>query len=221
MADENNNSQTEELSLDEVVKVVPEELSDEQKTFLQENTDDLTGEQKETFKDVLGTQEEDLNPDEIEPEVRIPSPTKKTEEKSEEDDEVLPEDEEMIGKVVEKKTKDLKEAVSKIQRIENQADVDSFLRVKPEFGKYREVALKYMSHPAYSNVPVHNIMAIVSSGDMQKLGAQKEREAAKKAKDTQSKGNQTRQSGSGEIDWKKASPEEFTAQRAKVLGQQG
>ena len=52
------------------------------------------------------------------------------------------------------------------------------------------------------------------------MGAQKEREAAKKAADTKGGGTPLKKQG-GAIDWGKVSKEEFEAQRTKVMGYGG
>jgi len=225
MVDPENNS-PEELVLDEVVEVAPEELSGEQKTFLQENADNLTDEQKETYKEVLEEKEETpLSLDEIEPETRggKPAPKKKEEkpegEEIDEEDEIAPEDKETIGKVVKKELEPINEALKQVQGIKDQTEVDAFIRVKPEYSKYRDVVLKYMAHPSYANIPVHNIAAIVAAKDLQKMGADKEREAAKRAKETASGGQTQRKVTGGKVDWKTAPKEDFEAQKARVLGQ--
>src|SRR3990167_4590996 len=178
-----------ELVLDDVVQISPDELDDSQKTFLQENADNLTDEQKETFKDILEKKEE-INPD----------------------------DEQVIKKVVEKRIKPVADI---LQRVKDEQEVDAFLRVKHELSKYRDVIIKYVQHPAYANIPVYNIAAMVTTKDLQALGAEKEREAAKKAKDTGGDGGTQRKATSGKTDWAKASKEEFEAQKAIILGQQG
>ena len=104
-----------------------------------------------------------------------------------------------------------------IRDTKDQIEVDSFIRDNPEYSKYRAVALKYMKSSAYGNVPAHNIMAIVASRDLQKLGAEKEREAAEKAKNTGGGGSSFRKPKGGEIDWSKATPEEMAAKRAEIL----
>ena len=167
-----------ELVLDDVVQISPDELDDSQKTFLQENADNLTDEQKETFKDILEKKEEVIKLGEVEPEIRTPA--QKKEEKTEEE-EINPDDEQVIKKVVEKRIKPVADI---LQRVKDEQEVDAFLRVKPELSKYRDVIIKYVQHPAYANIPVYNIAAMVTAKDLQALGAEKEREAAKKAKDT-------------------------------------
>jgi len=214
-----------ELVLEEVVEVAPGELSEEQTTFIKENAEGLTDEQKETFKEVLEAEEEEekeIDLEKVTPESREGEPEPpKPDVKPDEEEDVAPEDEEAIGKVVDKRIEPITKALGEVQKIKDQAEVDSFIRVKPEFEKYRAVALKYMAHPAYKNVPVNNIMSIVAGKDLQKLGAQKERDAKKKADDTKSPGDPVREPGKGKVDWKKAPKADFDAQRQKVLGQQG
>ena len=217
-----------EITLENVVETPIEELKDEQKTFIQEHAEELTDEQKETYKAVLEEKKEEGEPEIPDPETRTPAEIKKAkkgkeeedeDEGEDEDEEITPEDEKTISKIIDKKTSGV---LSKLQKIENQTDVDAFINSKPEFGKYRSAALKYMEHPAYSNIPVHNIMAIVASKDLQKIGAEKERKAAKDAAGTHSPGTTVREPGKGgKVDWSKASKEEVAAKRAEILGQQG
>jgi len=205
-------TETPELNLEEVVEVDPAEVTDDQKAFLESHKDELTLEQAEKF----GIK---LEEEEIEPETRGEKKTEKKEDEDEEDqeeDEISPEDEKAIGKIVDKRVGD---KLASIQKIKDETEVDAFIRAKPEYGKYRSSMLKYMSHDSYKNIPVHNIAAIVSARDLQKIGAQKEREAQRKADETKGGGSTARKPG-GAIDWRTASKEEFEAQKAKVLGQQ-
>lgn len=210
-----------ELNLTEVVEVAPEEVTEEQKTFLEEHKAELTPEQATKFGIEQEKKEEEIKPEEYEPETRTPAEIKKEEEKKgdEDESEVDPEDQKTIGKVVDERMKPVTEALKQIQKVKDEQEVDAFLRVRPEFNKYREVMIKFVSHPAYAQIPVHNIAAIVASKDLQRLGAEKERETAKKVAETKEKGGQVRKPGTGEVDWKTASKEEFEAQKAKVLGQ--
>jgi hypothetical protein len=207
--------------LDTVVTVAPEDLTDTQKTFLQEHTEDLTDEQKETFKEVIKKDEEPVKPEVIEPETRTTAQIKEDKKvKTEEDEEEIdPDDEKTIGKVVERRMKPVTEALEQLQKVKDEQEVDSFIRSKPEYGKYRDVMIKYVQHPAYANIPVHNIAAIVAARDLQKLGAEKEREASKKAQDTKGNAQPIHKVPGGKPDWSKASKEDFEAQRARVLGQ--
>ena len=219
MPDPNDNSTdppTEEVTLESVVEIAPEDLSDEQKTVLNESVDDLTDEQKETFKDVLTEKEpEPIDVSKIKPETRTKVKKKPIEPEPGEGEEVDPEDEKAIGRIVEKKM----EAVAKdLGATKDQLEVDGFLRDKPEYSKYRGAMLKYMKHPAYKNIPAHNIAAMVAAKDQQSIGAKKEREAAAKAKETEGGGVSARKPSGGKVDWSKASKEDVEAQRNKVLG---
>jgi len=206
-----------DLNLDEVVQTSPEEVTEEQKTFLEEHKEQLTPEQAEKFGIEI---EKEIKVEDVEPETRTPEQKKKEEKLPDiEEDEVDPEDQKTIGKVVDAKMKPVSEALKQLQRVKDEQEVDSFLRAKPEFGKYRDVMIKYVGHPAYANIPVHNIAAIVASKDLQKLGAVKEREAQKKVNETKETGNQVRKQTGGAVDWKSVSRTEFEEQKAKVLGQ--
>ena len=114
MTVEEDNNDNSEITLESVVEVAPEDLSDEQKTFLSENEEDLTDEQKETFKDAITKEEEeeeDVDPKDVKPETRREIEKKKEEE---EDDDTDPNDEAMIGKVVDKKMSEISDALVQI-----------------------------------------------------------------------------------------------------------
>ncbi|MBM3283169.1 hypothetical protein FJY90_02850 [Candidatus Gottesmanbacteria bacterium] len=216
MPDEN----TPQLNLEEVVALEPDKLSDEQRSFLEENKANLTDEQLEKFGLT-----KDLNPDEIEPETRYPSkkeekPPTGEDENGKDEDEIDPDDERTIVRVVNKQMEALKGRFAEVDRLKDETEVDAFLRDNKDYTKYRAIILKYMTHPAYKNIPVGHIATIVSAKDQQRLGAQKERDAQKKAKETQSGGSPVRKP-SKEFNWSTATKEEFEAQKAKILGRQG
>jgi len=199
---------TPELVLEDVVAVAPEDLSDEQRTFLQEHAEELSPEQKETHKETLTKEEEpDPKPEDVEPATRAIAKAKA----KSEDDDADPEDIATIDRVVQKRL-----AEAGVGDAKDQLEVDSYLRDNPEYGKYRANALKYMKvHPS---LVARDAVAIVSAGDLQKIGAQKEREAAEKAKSTQGGGVSVRKPAGGQIDWSTATPEQMAAKKAEVLG---
>lgn len=176
--------------------------------------DDKGGENEE--EEDKGKEEEDQD-DEIDLDKVTPETRRQREEKKEEEeeDEIDPEDQKRISKIVDQKIG------NKLTEIENKAEVQAFVAAKPEFSKYQGVILKYMSHPDYANIPVHNIAAIVASKDMMKIGAAKERAAQGKVDKTKSPGTTVRKQEGGGKDWHTASKEDFEAQRNKVLGRQG
>lgn len=185
----------------------PEALSDEQKTFLTEHAADLTDEVATKY-----SIEKPTAP--IEPVVR--NEDDKGKKKDDDDDDTLPEDKEAINKVVDAKLTPIQQ---KIDHQTNVMEANNFVIAHPEYSKYREAIIKHMEHPAYKNIPVDRIAFIVAGPDLEKIGAQKEREAAAKAAGTKAGGSTVRQQSGGGKDWSTATPAEVAAQRAQVLGQ--
>lgn len=212
-----------ELNLTEVVEIAPDSLSEEQKTFLEEHKTDLTPEQAEKFGIELEEKPEEIDVEKVEVETRTKEPEEKPEEKGEEEEEeeVAPEDRKAIGQVVDDKLTDFRGKLEDVDKVKDQVEVDAYIRDNPDFGVYRGVMLKYLAHPAYKNIPVKNIAAIVGAADLQKLGAKKEREAAQKAKETQGGGTTVRKGIPTGIDWHTASKEEFEKKKAEVMGRPG
>jgi hypothetical protein len=226
MPEENTPNDPPKLVLDEVVDVPVDDLDDNQKTFLRESTDDLTDEQKETFKGVLEEEEEEevVDPTKVKVKTRVKTKKPKVveeDEGDEEDGDVDPDDEKTIGKVVKTAIKPIEDKLDaqtkRSQKLADEAEVDAHIRDNPEYKKYRGVILKYMKHPSYDNIPAASVAAIVSAEDQQKIGAKKEREAAEKVKETQGGGSSSRKPEGGKIDWDKATPKEMAAKRQEIL----
>ena len=216
MPEDNNDTQ---FDLQEVVEVAPNEVSDEQKAFLQENVGDLTDDQIESF----GLKK--IPPPPAEPEVRRKPPAKKDEEPPAPPDVVVdPEDEATIGNVVDRRIQPLKEQLERqtnaTQEQVNATEVDDLIREKPEYAPYRSKILTYMRHPDYSNIPAENIVMMpnVAGDDLMKIGAKKEREAAEEARRSKEPGSGGRPLPEGSKDWLKASDEEFQSKLAEVRG---
>lgn len=168
------------------------------------------GEQKppaETPKD-----DENFDINNIDPDVLNYAPAAP---KDDADDNEYPEDKARIQKIVDRTIG------GKVSQLEKQVAVNGYFNEHPEFGKYRGAVDKYLAHPNYSGLPIHNIVAIVAAKDMQKIGAAKEREAARKAAETAAPGTSVRTTPVAAVDWDKATREELVAQQAKVLGRQG
>lgn len=215
-----------ELTIESVADLDPETLDEAQTSFIQDHASELPEDQQERFKGVIEAKEnQPIDPEKVEIPVRNvqPPPVKEKKEGKdgdEEEDEVDPDDEKTIGKVVKKQLEPVTTALKEVERLRDEAEVNSFLGSKPEYSRYKGVILKYMSHQAYKNIPVHNIAAMVSADDMQKIGAKKEREAAAAAKATQDKGNQVRKV-SGKVDWQSVDKSTYEQQRNAVLNRQG
>jgi hypothetical protein len=192
-----------ELILEDVVAKAPDQL-----------------EENETVKGVLEVKEEKK----VEPEYRF-TPKKEDKKPDDEDEEeVDPEDKKLIGKMVEKGLKPLKDQLQSqsqtTQELMDKAEVDSFIGSKPEAKQYREKMLTYMKAEHYNALPAHAIFKIVAGDDLEKIGAEKERTAREKAEETYTPGNSVRQPSPTGKDWSKASSADIAAQKAKIFGQQ-
>lgn len=215
-----------ELNLEEVVAIAPEELTEEHTAFLKEHVEELTDEQKTTFKTVLEEKKEEKEEkeEEIKPEYRF-APKKKEEteeEETKEEDEVDPDDKKLIGKMVEKGLKPVKDLLDQQNQttkiIQDQTEVDSFINSRPEAKPYRAKMLTYMKAEHYNALPAHVIFKIVAGDDLEKIGAEKERQAREQAEATRTGGSSVRPTGTGGKDWSKASKEDIAAQKAKIFG---
>ena len=207
--------ETPTFELSEVIELAPEDLTEEHKVFLEEHKTELTTEQVEKFGIQVEKKEESVDDQEIETRTKVKA--KEDEDvvdKDKEDDEIDPFDAKAIKKIVNKEIDPIRK---ENQALKDQIEVDSFITSKPEYAKYKPVILKYMQHDAYSQIPVHNIAAMVASKDLMSMGAQKEREAQRKVAETKSPGNSVRTTTTGK-DWHNAPKEDFDAQRTKVMG---
>ena len=107
-----------EITLESVDTLDADNLTDDQRTFLEENKGELTPEQAEKFgitQDDDKDDEEDDKDEDFEPETRGGKPAVKSSKKEDttddEEDDVDPEDEKTIGKVVSKKLGPVAEAL--------------------------------------------------------------------------------------------------------------
>lgn len=210
---------SEEEEEEEESKEEAEESGDSDDSSGKEDDNEEGKETEEEEQDDKNDSTEDKNKkfnfDDIEVETRSKE-DKNIDDKDKEEEDVDPEDEKTIGKIVDKRLNPIQE---RIQRQNDELEVNDYLMDNPDLKAYKPVMLKYLSHPAYKNIPVANIAAIVASKDLMKLGAKKEREAQSKANATKDNSKPFRKSGTSKIDWSTASKEEFDDYHAKVLGQ--
>lgn len=143
------------------------------------------------------------------------------EDTDEDGDPVAPEDEATIDKVLRKKYGSQFEAIER-QRFENevteffQKDEVAKHATDAEKAKFKEFAL----HPSRSQIPYESIMLEVMGGRrLMEIGAEIEREAAKKAGQSRSGGGSAaRQDGaSGLPDYYAMSDKEFEAEQFRVM----
>ena len=214
MSDNNDSSNNdppeidpEDLKLDQVVGMETDDLTDTHKEFLEENKGNLTDDQKVKFgldkeeeesegdegdegkEDDEGDEEEGKEIDPNKVKIRVKRKTVKEIKKVDPDDEDDPDDVETITKIVGKETAGIKQSQ---QEFKDQQAIDALIANTPELKKYRAVALKYMKDSSWNNISASSVMKVLSAEDQQAIGARKEREAAKKARDTRSGGSSVR-----------------------------
>jgi hypothetical protein len=133
--------------------------------------------------------------------------------KDDDGDEIDPEDENLIAKVVDRKLKPL---IDKQIAEEDENEINSFLKVNPEFEKYAGKVRKFAQHELRKNIPIESLFYEVAGKDLMKIGAEKERKATKEAKDTTAGGGNNRNNAGGSKDIWSMTPEEFTAEQARI-----
>lgn len=208
---------SEETNNEENLEETPNEQSNDNEADIQDDQQDVDtdGDQEDesadTGADADEQEEEVIDPDKYEIGVR------QQPEDSEIDygEDIDPEDAKTIGAVVEKQTAAVKQ---QLQDTQDRLEVDAYIKDNPQFDKYRPVILKHMKHPAYKQIPVKNIAAMVASNDLMKLGAKAEREAQAKADSSKTKGTTVRKPAGGQMDWDKAPAEAVEDQIRKVKG---
>jgi len=189
-----------EVVEEEVKEVVEEEVKEEVPTEEPDKEEESPEEESDEF--------DESNIDE---DVKNYKPEPKA---AEDDEEIDEDDKKRIEKIVEKKYG------GDIEAMKKQTAITTYFSEHPEYSKYKGAAMKYMDHPTYSGIPIHNIVAIVASKDMMKIGAAKEREAQKRVAETKVPGKTVRKPSGGGTDWSKATKEELEAQKAKIYGRE-
>lgn len=132
--------------------------------------------------------------------------------KESEDDEIAPEDEALISKVVAKKFAPL---LDKTIQAEDDKEVGDFLKDNPDFKPFEAQARRYMAHPSRRHLPVQTIFYEVAGNKLLKIGAERQRKADTEAKNTQTGGGSSR-AGEGAKNVWDLSTEEFEAEKERV-----
>ena len=113
---------------------------------------------------------------------------KKEEEEKDEDDEFTPEGKKLIDKKIEKSIKPI------LDQVRGQSDTQELQEVLDKYGepakKLKKKIEKYMTHPAYEDVPVEFIFLGLASEEIKK--AKKKEEADEEAKKETTGGDQKR-----------------------------
>lgn len=133
------------------------------------------------------------------------------------DDEVAPEDEALITKVVSKKFAPI---IDKTLAADDEREIQDFLTANPDFKPFEVKARRYMQHPSRRQLPIKSIFYEVAGDKLIKIGAEREKAANAKAKDTQTGGGSNRAGEGAKGDWE-LSKEEFEAKQERIRrGQQ-
>ena len=119
-------------------------------------------------------------------EKRLANKKQDTDESDDEEDEIAPEDEEMVDKVIRKRFG------SKFDQMDAQADkaeLDSFITANPDFKPYQAKILKFWQHPSRNHLPIESVAYEVAGKDLIRIGAKRGKQADEKAKKEAGGGN--------------------------------
>jgi len=127
-----------------------------------------------------------------------------------EDDEIAPDDEALIKRVV---APMLQPVLEKTLRAEDEQEIKEFLTLNPDFKPFEAKARRFMQHPSRRQLPIKSIFYEVAGDQLLKIGADRKAKADEKAKQTQTGGGSNRAGeGEGRSDWE-LSKEEFEAKK--------
>lgn len=192
--------------LEDVVAKEPTAITAEEKTFLEQNKDQLTAAEATKF----GFDPALPKPPEVTP------PPKPAEGEGGDGGEVIDDD---ITKAVSKVVAPLQQTIAEQQRT---LDINTFLGQHPELGAYKNTITEFAKHPNYSALSISEISRLVTAADAEKLGARKERAAAAAAAASQTGAdNNHRPQDNQPKDWRTAPADDYWSKRAEVMGQPG
>jgi len=135
------------------------------------------------------------------------------EEADEDDDKVAPEDETLIKKVVAPMLEPLVEQNLKAQ---DEKEIAEFVKANPEFAPYEAKARKWIAHPSRRHLPVETVFFEVAGKDLLKIGAERQKKADEKAKNTQTGGGSNRGGEGGKKKVADMTDEEFANEQERV-----
>lgn len=128
------------------------------------------------------------------------------------DNPVEPEYESAISKVV---AKNFAPLIDKSIEADDNKEIGEFLTQNPDFKQYESKVRRYMSHPSRRQLPIKSIFYEVAGDNLMKIGADRERAAALKAKETQTGGGSNRGGNEAKSDFD-LSKEEFEAKQERI-----
>ena len=114
------------------------------------------------------------------------------------DEEVSPDDEKVVEKVIEKKYGDY---FREMDEEKEAAEINGFIAQNPEFKPYETKIRKFASHPSRRHIPINAIAYEVAGPDLMRLGAERAKKADEKAKEASLKagGSEKGDEGSGAL----------------------
>lgn len=138
------------------------------------------------------------------------------------EDEYIDPDEEarissVVNKIVAPVLGEYEARAAETERKETEMAVDKELEAFPELKGYREKILNYANHPSRAHLPVSAIIYEVAGQKLLEIGAQRAREADKKANESSGGGGSARSLAPGQSDYSKMSNEEFEKEKAGVM----
>lgn len=133
-------------------------------------------------------------------------------EENEEEEDVAPEDETLIKKVMGPIIAPLAE---KLIAEEDNNEINEFLSKNPDFKPFEAKARKFIAHPSRRHLPVETIFYEVAGPSLIKLGAERQKAADEKAQKAGVGGGSDR-GGSGASDVMKMPKDAFEAKQEKV-----
>lgn len=131
---------------------------------------------------------------------------------SQDDDEIAPEDEELITKVVAKKFAPI---IDKSLAADDEQEIQDFLKTNPDFKPFEAKVRRFMQHPSRRALPIKSIFYEVAGDKLLKIGAERAKQADKKAKDSQTGGGSNRGGEADQNVWD-LTPEQFAQKQEKI-----
>jgi len=131
---------------------------------------------------------------------------------TDEDEEFAPEDVELVTSIVAKKFAPI---IDKSLADDDDKEVQNFLKENPDFKPFEAKARRYMQHPSRRALPVEAIFFEVAGKKLLQIGANRAKEADKKAKDTQTGGGSNRAGEGSKTVWD-LPKDDFEAKQEKI-----
>jgi hypothetical protein len=124
-------------------------------------------------------------------------------------DNVTPEDEALISKVVAKRFAPI---IEKSLAAEDDMEINQFLTENPDFKEFEAKARRYMQHESRRHLPIKSIFYEIAGDKLMKIGAERAKQADQRAKESQVGGGSTR-TDIGKPDVWSLTPEQFKAEQ--------